>query len=561
MATLTGKRALMEMLVAEGVEYVFGNPGTTESPFMDALQDYPQLKYVLGLQETPVVSMADGYARASGKVGFVNVHIAAGLANSMSSLYNAHRGGTPLVITAGQSDTRLFQEEPAISADLARMARPFAKWSAEVLHAADIPMVVRRAFKVASDPPTGPVFLSLPWDVLDESAELDEVELAPPPPAYRRTRPDPAAVRRAGELLAGAASPLLLVGDRAAQSGAMAELVRVAELLGAPVYSANRSEPVFPTDHPLFVGGVGSFGGSARGALSGADVVLAVGANLFNPFVYTPRDAFAPTTKLIHLDSSAWEIGRVYPAEVGILADPKAGLADLTAELEDRLSADRRAASAVRIEVAAREKAARQEAFEREARARWDAMPIAPARLALELRDALPPGAILVDEAITTSGPIHEAIKFREPGAFYSIRGGAIGGGCGAALGVQLARPGRPVVAVIGDGSALYSIQALWTAAHYQLPVTYVICSNRSYRVVKINLVRYLGEAASRSQFIGMDLRNPEVDFAKVAEGLGVRGWHVEQPDQLRPALEAAIRHDGPALVDVVLDGSYERHF
>lgn len=558
MTTMTGKQALLETLIAEGVEHVFGNPGTTEGPFMDALQDYPQIRYILGLQETPVVTMADGYARASGKVGFVNVHIAAGLANSMSGLYNAYRGGTPLVITAGQSDTRLLQEEPAISADLVRMTRQFTKWSTEVLHAADTPMVVRRAFKVAMNPPTGPVFLSLPWDVLDATAEVD---LRPPPPAYHRARPDREGVEKAAELLAGAANPVVLVGDRLAQSGGMAELVRLAELLGAPVYAANRSEPVFPTDHPLFAGGVGPWGSAGREALARADVALAVGANLFNPFLYAPRDVFTPSTRLIHLDSSAWEIGRVYAAEVGMVADPKAGLNDLIDELGPRLGPERRAAARARLDAAAKESAAKRDAFEREARARWDAVPISPERLALELREVYPQNAILIDEGITTSGPIHNAIKFREPGAFYSIRGGAIGGGMGGALGVQLARPDRRVIAVIGDGSAGYSFQALWTAAHYRLPVKYVICNNRSYRVLKVNMVRYLGEASRRSRFIGMDIRDPEVDFAKLAEGFGVRGWRVERPGELRPTLEAALSHDGPALVDVVLDGSYEGHF
>lgn len=553
MTRMLGRQALLESLLAHGVEHVFGNPGTTESPLMDALQDYPRIRYVLALQETAVVGMADGYARATGRAAFANVHVAAGLANSLSGLYNAFRGGTPLVLTAGQSDTRLFQEQPAISANLVEMARQFTKWSTEVLHAADIPLVIRRAFKVALEPPTGPVFLSLPWNVLDEAAD---VEIEPPSTQYRRIRPDQEALAQAAAELASAVSPAILAGDRVAQSGAMDELVRVAETIGAPVHLVNRSEPIFPTDHPLYRGVLGSFGPSGRDAIRDCDVVLAVGANLFTPFTYVPRDAIGPSTRLLHLDSSAWEIGRVYGPTVGILADPKAGLAELATEIDGRLSAAARAAAAERTARLEREREELDEAFERMAREAWDAVPISPYRLAMEVRDVLPPGAILVDESITTSGLLHRALSFREPGAFYSHRGGAIGWGFGGALGVQLARPDRKVVAVLGDGSATYSLQALWTAAHHRLPVTYVICGNHTYRILKVNLDKYLAEVGAgsrRSQYIGMDLRDPELNYARLAEGFGVMGWKAKRPEDLRQCLCDAIAHDGPSLVDVSL--------
>ena len=192
----TGRHALLEMLIAHGVKYVFGNPGTTELPLIDGMQDYPQLKYVLALQEASAVAMADGYARATGKPSFVNVHIAGGLANSMSMFYNAFRGGTPLILTAGQSDTRMLVEEPILSGNLVEMCRQYSKWSAEVRHATDVPVAIRRAFRAASTPPTGPVFLSLPWNVLDEEAELD---LTPASPVYSRLHPDAEAVERAAQ--------------------------------------------------------------------------------------------------------------------------------------------------------------------------------------------------------------------------------------------------------------------------------------------------------------------------------------------------------------------------
>jgi benzoylformate decarboxylase len=549
---MTGRRALMETLLAHGVRYIFGNPGSTESPFMVALEDYPQLQFILGLQEAAAVGMADGYARLSGKVGFAHLHIAAGVANGLSGLYNAHRGGTPLVITAGQSDTRLFQEEPTLWADLAEMARPFAKWSTEILHPADVPLVLRRAFQVALEPPSGPVFVSLPMNVLDGTAEM---AITPPPRMYPHTRPDQHGLQRAAELLAGAARPLLLAGDRLAQAGGTAELVALAELLGAPVYTVNQTDTVFPTDHPLFRGVLSPWAPFSREALHEADVVLNVGANLFNPFMHGPRDVLLPTTRLIHLDANAWELSRIYPAEVALLCDPRTGVAELSVALAALLTPAQREAAAQRLQAAQQTQAAGQARHAHEAHERWEAAPITPARLTWELAEVLPERAIVIDEALTTSGPLHRAIKFSDPGSFLFIRGGAIGWGFGAALGAKLARPDQPVVAVLGDGAALFTPQALWTAAHHRLSVTYIICNNHAYRILKINTLRQLGPGAS-SRFIGLDLTDPEINFAQLATAFGVRAWRVEQPAELRPALVEALRSGAPALVDVVLDGS-----
>lgn len=550
---MTGKQALLETLLALGVSHVFGNPGTTESPFMAALTDYPDLHYILGLQEAAVMGMADGYARATGRAAFVNIHIAAGLGNAMSGIFNAYRGGTPIVVNAGQSDTRMFQEEPFLWSELAQMARPITKWSTEVLHPADVPMVFARAFKVAEEPPTGPVFVSTPWDALDEAAE---VEISLSPTRYHRARPDQAALTQAVELLARAVNPLMIIGDRLAQSGGMAEAVRLAELLGARVFYANRSEPVFPTDHPLLMGGIGPM---SRDVLARADVLLAVGANLFNPFLYTPRGAITNATRLIQIDSSAWEVGRVYQPTVGIVADPKTVLAELADELQDQFSADNRASALERARAAGAENAARRAKIAAETKHHWDDRPIAPSRLATELARVFPTNGLLVDEAITTSPFLHDAFTFREPGSFYSHRGGAIGWGPGAAVGVQIARPERRVIAVLGDGATTYTLQAFWTAAHYRLPVVFVICANHAYKVLKVNLVKAYGESIRDEHFLGMDLRDPDLSYVKLGEGFGLRAFHAGEPGELRPALEAALATRGPALVEVELDGSYSR--
>ncbi|GBD10840.1 Benzoylformate decarboxylase [bacterium HR23] len=551
MPRLRGRDALLQMLIAEGVEYIFGNPGTTELPLMDALQDYPQVKYILGLQEATATFMADGYARAAGKPAFVNLHIAAGLANGLSALYDAYRGGTPLVLTAGQSDTRLLIQEPVLSGNLVEMCRQYSKWSYEILHPQDIPVAVRRAFKVAQTPPSGPVFLSLPWDTLDREAD---VEVVPSRNDYFRIRPDKRAVERAAHLLAHAQRPLMLVGDRIAQSGAVAEAVRVAELLGARVQALSFSEVNFPTSHPQYLGGVNLNSTHARELADQHDVILAVGAPVFAQFLHT-EPLLTAKHRLIHLDSNVWDIEKVYPTAVGIWADVREGLADLAEAIQQEMNGAEQEGAHMRARALAQEKQSKKEAFLKRAQQVWDQKPISVERLALELKAVWPGNAILADESVTTRGALTGALDFDEPGSFFSIRGGGLGWGMPGALGIKLAKPHRPVVAVVGDGAAMYTVQALYTAVRYNIPVTYVICNNRSYRILKQYLTGYyyplLGQKR-QSQFIGMDL---DLDLRRQAEAYGAAGFRVEDPKDLRPALEKALGLDKPAVVDVVIEG------
>jgi len=541
------------MLIGHGVEYVFGNPGTTELPLMDGLQDTPQLKYILALQEASAVAMADGYARATGKPSFVNVHIAGGLANSISMLYNAFRGGTPLILTAGQSDTRTLLEEPILSGDLVEMCRQYSKWSGELRHVEDVPVAIRRAFRTASTPPTGPVFLSLPWNVLDGEAELD---LTPASPVYSRLHPDGEAVEQAAHVLAEGKNPLMIVGDRVAQAGAVQEAVRVAEILGSRVVGVAwaYSEVNFPTGHPQFWDHINLNSPATRETLSQHDVILAVGCNLFSQFLYVPL-MLTGKSKVIHLDVSAWEIEKNYPVEVGLWGDIKTGLEDLYEALEQLMSGAKREAARERASTLAEAKAQRQEAFLEQTRQAWEQKPMIPERLFLEMKEVLPRDTIIVNEGVTSTFPLFKAMEFNEPGSFFSIRGGCLGWAIGGALGIKLASPDRPVVAIIGDGSAMYSIQGLWTAVHFDLPVVYVICNNRSYRILKQFLVNYyyptLGLEDRKSEYIGMDFFKQPLDCAGVAEGFGVEGFRVEQPNELQSTLKKALNLGRPALVDV----------
>jgi benzoylformate decarboxylase len=550
----TGRHALLEMLIAHGVEYVFGNPGTTELPLMDGLQDYPQLKYVLALQEASAVAMADGYARATGKPSFANVHIAGGLANSISMLYNAFRGGTPLILTAGQSDTRMLVEEPTLSGDLVQMCRQYTKWSSELRHATDVPIAIRRAFRTASTPPTGPVFLSLPWNVLDEEAELD---LTPASMVYSQVHPDGEAVERAAHLLAKGKNPLMIVGDRIAHSGAIQETVKVAEILGAAVVdiSARSSEVNFPTGHPYWdLINVNS--PATQKTLSQHDIILAVGCNLFSQFLYMPV-MLTGKTKIVHLDVSAWEIEKNFPVEVGVWGDIKKGLEDLYLALEQLMSGAEREAARGRASNLVQAKTRREESLLEQTHGVWDQTPMHPMRLFQEMKEILPQNTIIVSEAVSSTIHLLRAMAFNEPGSFFSLAGGALGWGIGGALGVKLAKPNRPVVGILGDGAAMYGIQGLWAAAYYDVPVIYVICNNHSYQILKQFLVNYyypaLGLKERKSEYIGMNFSKQPVDFVGMAEALGVQGFRVEQPDEFRPSLEKALNLGQPALLDVHL--------
>ena len=556
MPTMTGRQALAQMLIAEGLDYIFGNPGTSETPLMDVLQDYPQLKYVQSLQEGTAVGMADGYARATGRPAFANIHIAGGLANGISGLYNAYRGGTPLILTAGNTDTRMFMADPILSGDLVEMTAQYTKWNTEILHAGDIPVAVRRAFREAKTPPTGPVFLSFPWNTMDETAD---VEITPSSKVYVRTRPDKDALARASQLLSQAENPIIVVGDRVAQSGAVPQMVRFAEQLGAKVYAADYSEVNFPTSHTLWGGLLNLNNPSTRQLFAGADVILAVGANIFKTFLYVDEPFLIPTTKLVHMDSAAVEIERIYPTEVGIVADPAAGLEELTDALGQDMSGSAKEAAATRTATFAEERRQSADKYRQQLSDMWDRRPMAVERMMHELAQALPANTIVAEESITSRSAVMREFTFDQPGSLYGLRGGALGWAMPGALGIQLANPDRPVLAIVGDGASMYTVQALWTAARYNIPVVYSICNNRSYRILKVNmdiyLRRMLDDQERESEYVGMDFANP-LDLAAIAQGMGVAGEKVEDPDALGPALRKAYDSGKPAVIDVSIDGS-----
>ena len=553
---MSGKRAFLELLKQEGVDIIFGNPGTTELPLMDALAVENELRYVLALQEASVIGMADGYAQASGKLAVVNLHVTPGLGNAMGMLYDAQKAGAPILVTAGQHDQDFNTTEPILWADLPPIARPLTKWSAEVHRLADLPRLVHRAAKTALAPPTGPVFLALPGDILKAEGELD---LLAPTRIAPRLRGDPAAVAEAAALLARAERPLIIAGDAVTQGRAHAELVELAELLGAPVYSELvPSTASFPASHPLFRGGMTRMQGPIRKILEQYDVLFSVGGDLFTLSLPSDIEPMPKGLTLIHLDTDAWELGKNYPPKVAILGDPKTTLPDLTKAVRDAMTSGGRGVARERLEAAKRASLAEREALKAKARALAGQTPVQPLALLEAIGETLPKDAVVIDETISSGLGIRSLIRSDDPQSFFGLRGGGIGWGLPAALGVKLALPDRPVLALVGDGSAMYTCQALWTAAHERIAVVFVIFNNSSYRILKQRLYAQRGLAAQVDHYVGMELTNPAIDYVGLARSLGIAAERVKTVHDATDLIAKGLQSNAPLLIDVPMDRNYK---
>src|SRR5215470_12199601 len=553
---MSGKRAFLELLKQEGVEIVFGNPGTTELPLMDAFAVENDIKYILGLQEAALMSMADGYAQASGKLAVLNFHVAPGLGNAMGMLYDAQKAASPVLITAGQQDSEYLATEPILSADLPTLARPFVKWAAEVQRLPDLPRLVHRAAKTALAPPTGPVFLALPGDILKAEGEVD---LMAPTRVAPRIRGDAAEIAKAAAILAEAKRPVIMAGDAVAQSDALAELVELAELIGAPVYAEFVPNTAsFPSSHPLFRGNMIRLQPAVRKILDEYDVLVSAGADLFTLSLPSNVDPMPPGMLLIHLDTDPWEIGKNYPAHAAILGDPKSTLPELSAMVRERMTSAARGEARARLQTASEASLADREALKAKARALAKTTPIQPLALLGAIGDMLPRDAVVIEEALSSAPGIRQLIRSDDPQSYFGLRGGGIGWGLPAAIGVKLALPQRPVVALIGDGSAMYTVQALWTAAHYRIPVVFVILNNTSYRILKQRLHNLRGHAEQVDTYVGMELLDPAVDFVGLSRSFGVAAERAKTVHDATDLIGKALKDDRAMLIDVELDRSFK---
>lgn len=549
--TITGRSAFLRMLIDEGVDHLFGNPGTTELPVMDALVEYPELNYVLGLQEGVVVGMADGYARATNKLTACNVHVAPGLGNAMGSLYSAKINGSPLIITAGQHEQGHGLTEPMLYDSLVPMAQPLVKWAIEVTRLADLPRIVRRAAKIATTPPTGPVFISLPGDILDDQGSLD---LGRPTRVDAATRPSDATVQALASALLQARNPVLIAGHEIATRDAFAQAAELAELLGAPVYQQTVSYGAhYPSEHVAYMGELTRTQAKVRATLEPHDLMLCLGSDVLKMSVHSNIEPLPEQTRVLQISERDWELGKNYPAEIACKADIKETLNALNAALRAQRSAARAAESEQRLrELASKNWSVKRNKLILEVDGLINAKPIDPRYLVRQLSDAIPADTVFVDEGLTSSFSLLSFLRYRDPQSFYGLASGGIGFAVPGAVGISLGIPNRPVVALVGDGSAMYSIQGLWTAAHLKRPITYIIANNSSYRILKERQMARRGNKA----FYGMDIRNPAIDFVALAQSMGVRAQRVTDAGQIADVVRGAIASGETNLIDVtVIDG------
>ena len=548
MTRITGRRAFLQLLVDEGVTHLFGNPGTTELPIMEVVPDFPQLEFVLGLQESIVMAMADGYCRASGRLAAANVHVMPGLGNAMGALYNARFSGSPVILTAGQQEQGHGLLEPLLYEPLVPVAQPLVKWAVEVTRAADLPRILHRAAKIALTPPTGPVFLSLPGDVLDETVEVD---MGRPVRIDSSAHPSRETLERIAGMLLGAKRPAIIAGQELASRDAFAEAAELAEILGAAVYQSSVPYSAqFPSAHPAFMGALTRQQKQVRAALEGHDLLLCLGADLLRMSVYSPVEPLPENLPVIHICERAHELGKNYRTDVAVQADVKQTLLALLPLLRKQHNRD--SAQGRLAQLKPRNWSAQRDQARIEAMLAAETSPIDPQYLMLRFTESLPRDAVVVDEGLVSTYSLPRFLPLAGPRDYYGLASGGLGFAVPGAVGISMALPGRPIAVIVGDGSAMYGIQGLWTAAHHRLPITYIVANNRGYRIIKERLVAF----RKTDRFTGMDLRDPDIDFVSLAASFGIAARRVTDPQDIAPALREAFASGQPGLVDVrVADG------
>ena len=548
---ITGRSAFLALLKDEGITHLFGNPGTTELPIMHALKDHPDLTYVMAMQESLVVAIADGYSRASGRLVACNVHVAPGLGNAMGSLFNAKFTGTPMILTAGQQEQGHGLMEPVLYGPLVQMAEPLVKWAVEVTRLEDLPRIVRRAAKIATTPPTGPVFISLPGDILNSEAGI---ELGRSTRVDTRVRPSDESLQALTQRILRAQRPVIVAGDEIVKSDALAEAAQLAETLGAPAYQCSTPYGVhFLSENPCFLGALSRLQKQVREVLSPYDLMIVLGADPLRMSVHSVVDPLPDGLSIVQVGLVDWDLAKNYGTEIALKADVKETLRALVPALKSAGGAalETRAKNGI-AELAEKNWSAKRKAAVEQISRAASKCPIDPDWLALQLVESMPDNAILVDEGLTSSRQVLTLRPHRDRYGYHALASGGIGWGLPASVGVSLANPERPVVCFSGDGSAMYSIQALWTAAHHKLPLSVVIVNNGGYRIIKQRLLALHGD----DHYVGMDFADPPVDFVGVAKSLGLEAIRISDPAELKPQLKSAFARPGAKLIEVMVSNA-----
>jgi benzoylformate decarboxylase len=549
----TGGALFAEQLIASGVKYVFGNSASEDAQFYEALVDRPQLRYILTPHEGPGAAMAAGYVKASGEPAICMQAAVVGLANAIGQMFNAYKEQTPLVFYSYRTDQtgRAGRDGFEELANQEGLVAPLTKYSWLAPRADMIPETVRRAFKAAWTPPFGPTYCSWHSDLNDQKSRAEVVVQSKIDPRMR-VRPNPQEVERAARLLVEAKMPLMIVGDEVTTARAGRRAVRLAELLGMPVTQARQIHASFPESHPLWVGPLPVGRISSLDYPKNPDVVINVGNKLQHN---SPNPMIGHGPKFIDLRIDSWSMGNVIPVDVPLVADVAYGLDDLIAAIEQLVTPALKARYAERAQDVRR--------FSERARTLrelvadnpdWDRAPMLSDRVTWEVARFADRDAIIVHEAgsVTPHGFDFNPDGGRELFYYY---GAHLGSGVGTAAGVQLARPGRQVICLVGDGSFIFGPTALWNMARLELPVITVVYNNHAYSGPHSRVIEKVpfGRMVETRHFVHDYLGKPDMDMASIAKGFGVDAEQAHSPAELRAALERAkraTREGKPYLID-----------
>jgi thiamine pyrophosphate-dependent acetolactate synthase large subunit-like protein len=558
---MSGGEVMAEFLLEWKIPYVFGLGGSEEVGFLDALVDRVQLQYVQGLHETAVMAMADGYTRVSGQTAFVNLHSVAGTAYALGQIVNAYKDRIPIVITAGDQSTKIRGHNAFLEAvNLAQIPRDYTRWHWDVLSVQTIADVLRRAFLFAQVPPGGPTFVTFSKDMWEEQVKRAEILPRSRSRLESSLHPDPGAVKRVVDLLLEAQLPVIVASRELSRYGGVQQIKEIAELLGAPVFSdlfIGHSPIAFPTTHPQYAG----FFAEDAGFPTNFDLYWSVGGTMFTVMAAPPEPLVPRTAKVIHTSLDGAEIGRNYPVDVMMLANVNLAAEAVLNELKRRklpatVIEDRRR----RVHEYSRQ---RRQKLEEQARSVWNNQPISSARLAMELNRRLDPQAIITVEMPTEEQLACSYLDFDQSGGGrrqLTTSGGCLGWAVAAAIGAKIAEPDRQVVALVGDGGFQFGVQALWSAARYEVPVGIIIWNNNAYQSNRLFLHQYGGRAAATGRYISSSLDSPEIDHAAISKGYGVEAERVAHPDQLANAIDRCLRAIAggrPYLLDVKIQRRY----
>jgi benzoylformate decarboxylase len=521
----TVRDATFDLFRAHGMTTMFGNPGSTELPM---LADFPSdFRYVLGLQEAVVVGMADGYAQASGKTTVVNLHTAPGVGNAMGAIFNAQANHSPLLITAGQQTrAQITLQANLTNRDATRMPHPLVKWSYEPPRAEDVPLALAHGAHLAGLAPRGPVFVSLPMDDWGVEVDPDDAQAAIDRRVDGRATANPEAVRALAEQLDAAANPVLVAGPDIDAAGAWDLGIALAERQRLPVWASpatGGNRLGFPEGHPNFRGVLPPAIGPVALTLEEHDLIVVVGSSVFPYYPHIPGRLLPENAKLVAITSDPDEAVRA-PMGDAIVADVKLTLEALLAAVPEP-SRPVPEPNQPPQEIPPTD-------------------PLSPSTVHTALAEALPEDGIVVLESPTSTLALRNQLRISKPGGYYFAAGGGLGFGLAASVGVQLAQPDRPVVCVLGEGSAQYAVSAFWSAVAYKTPVTFLVLQNQEYGILK-----WFAEAEGVSGAPGLDL--PKLDVASVAEGYGIKAHRVADRDGVAGALATALASSQPELVEV----------